>query len=144
MKRIIFCITVGLVFLMASTCLAERRHTFYDRYDPSSDDWVYDDTGATTTGDVADVFTFDKKTIFISFEDFNSTEISYKIEGRCVGELDTWSILDTGEMGTASADSSKNVAIDITELVDYLRVGLRVTGNDADKINVRGIFRRGN
>jgi len=121
------------------------RHTFYERYDPSSTSYVYDDTGATTTGDVVDVFTYDLKTIFISCEALGSTEVSYQIEGRCVGELDTWSILDTGAMGKASDDTSLNIAIDVTELVDYVRVGIgEVTGDGADRINVRGIFRKSN
>lgn len=142
-KWVLFIILSILICPVAS---AEMRHTFYERYDPSkTGGFVYDSTGAETTGDDEDVFTYDFKTIFISCEEINSTEIAYQIEGRPVGELDTWSILDTGGIGANSSDNNKNFAIDVTELVDYIRVGLgHVTGDGSDRINVRGIFRRKN
>ena len=143
MKKIV--LILSLVLLFSPFAFAEDRYTFYERYDLSSNALVYDRTGATSTGDVVAVFTYDKKTIFISIEEIGSTNIYYQVEGRPVGELDTWSILDTGDIGRASADTSKNIAIDVTELVDYLRVGLRRQGTDGtDRINVRGIFRKSN
>ena len=135
-----------ILLFICSPAYGEVRHTFYERYNPisASGVFVYDDTGATTTGDVVDVFTYDVKTVFISSEAVASLQVDYQIEGRCVGELDTWSILDTGSFGSASGDAANNIAVDVTELVDYLRVGLRVWTNGADRINVRGIFRKGN
>lgn len=144
MRIIIIC--MALVLCLAQNVSAEMRHTFYDAYNPANTTtFVYDDTGATTTGDVVECFTYDLKTIFISCETIASAQIEYQVEGRCVGELDTWSILDSGYIGAASGDSSKNIAIDVTELVDYLRVGLGdVVSDGEDAINVRGIFRRSN
>lgn len=136
---------IVLSLFVCSVASAEMRHTFYERYDPAATSFVYDDTGSATTGDVVSVFTYDLKTIFITNEALGSTEVNYRIEGRCVGELDTWSVLDEGSIGSASADAAKNIAIDVTELVDYLRVGLHYSGTSGtDAINVRGIFRRSN
>lgn len=144
MKRIV--VLLGLIFLWSSFVYAEDRHTFYEHFNPTSSSWVYTSSASgDATGDVADVFTYDKKTIFINCLSLGSTSIQYRIEGRSVGEIDGWSILDTGEFGTASADTAKNIAIDVTELVDFIRVGLRVQQSNAiDLINIRGIFRKSN
>ena len=139
MRVIVF--LLALLF-MASSAEAEVRHTFYERYDPSSSSFVYDDTGATTTGNVVSVFTYDIKSIHISSELIGSTQLTWRVEGRVVGELDTWSVLTSGHMGTASGDAVNNVVVEISELVDYLRVGLRVFGDGTDAINVRGVFRK--
>jgi len=141
----IIALCIAIVLCLATSASAEQRHTFYERYDPASAAFVYDDTGSTSTGDTVSVFTYDLKTIFISVEEMASTNIAYRIEGRPVGELDTWSILDEGDFGKSSSDASKNFAIDVTELTDYLRVGLKYQTTDGtDKVNVRGIFRRSN
>lgn len=142
MRIVIICIAI--VLCLAVSANAEQRHTFYEAYNPASAAFVYDDTGATTTGDVVDVFTYDLKTIFISVEQMASDDVYYQIEGRPVGERDTWSVLDEGAFGKASADTERNFAIDVTELTDYIRVGLKVTGDGVDRINVRGIFRKSN
>lgn len=138
--KTVFFIVLGL--FVSFNAYAEMRHTFFDGYNPSSSSYVYDDTGATTTGDVAAVTTYNKKTIFISTETIGSAEIGYCIEGRIIGELDTWSTLDTGNFGANSADTSTNIAVDVTELVDYLRVGLRAIDDGTDAINVRGLFQK--
>lgn len=137
---------VVLSLFLCTSVFAEMRHTFYERYDPESATNVYDDSGATTTGDVVSVFTYDQKSIIFSTEKLQSGYIEYSIEGRPVGELDTWSIIQLGGFGTASANQNKNFVVEVSELIDYLRVGLRITrGNTTgDKINVRGIFRKGN
>ena len=143
MKKII--ILLALILFFYSLCYAEERHTFYEYYNPSSTSWVYDSTGDTATGDTASVFTYDKKTIFINAVTIGSTSIMYQIEGRAVGEIDKWSILDSGEFGAASANTARNFVIDVTELVDFIRVGLRIqAGDNSDSINVRGIFRKAN
>ena len=143
MRRAFFAVVVSL--FIASSASAEMRHTFFSEYNLASTSWVYDSTGATSTGDTADVFTYDKKTIFITPELLNTNNIEYRIEGRAIGDLTSWYVLDYGEIGKASNDTSKHLAIDVTELVDYLRVGLRVLASDgADRITIRGIFRKSN
>lgn len=142
MKTFLLAITV--FFCVCRPAYAEKRYTFFESYNPSSTSFTY-----TASGDITDntatVFPYDKKTIFINAELMETTNMDYQIEGRAVGELDTWSILDSGDIGGLSEPESKNIAIDVTELVDYLRVGLRIIeGDSQDLINVRGIFRRGN
>ena len=143
MKKII--VLLGLLFLWSSFLYAEDRHTFYEHFDPTSSSWIYSSSGDAATGDTADVFTYDKKTIFFNCPVVNSTSIRYQIEGRSVTEIDGWSILDSGEFGAASSDTAKNFAIDVTELVDFIRVGLKIqVGNATDLINIKGIFRKSN
>jgi hypothetical protein len=142
---------VGII-LMANICFAmgeEERHTFFNRYNPSSSSFVYYDVKADAgldeqdaTGDQMVVNTYKQKTIQISGIMVNDY-IIVRVEGRVKDQTNTpnWAVLDTVEFGSASADSSINQIIDVSEYVDILRVGIRKSGtNGTSYIDVRGIF----
>jgi hypothetical protein len=125
----------------------EERHDFYTYYDPlnpgaQNATYVYNEAGATSTGDQVVVNGYTRKTIQISPITVGEY-IHIRIEGRSKDMLDTpnWAILDEVQFGNSSADTSKNVVVDVTEIVDFLRVGIRSEGSAGQsKIYIRGIF----
>ena len=142
MKRILF---IGIILLaiidFAFAGQTIERQDFYDRYDPTST-MVYNQTNSSATGDQATVNTYNLKTIQISPLAVNEY-IYIVIEGRLADQINTpnWAILDIVEFGSASADSAKQKVIDVTEYVDFLRVGIRNFGtNGTSKIDIKGIF----
>lgn len=119
-----------------------ERHNFYNRYDPASGSFVYDNTGATATGDQVAVNTYSRKSIQISGITVGE-DIQIRIEGRSKDQVNTpnWAILDVVNFGSASADTSKNIVVDVTEYVDFLRVGIKTNGaSGASNIDVEGLF----
>jgi len=145
-----FGVFIGII-LITNICFAmaeEERHTFYNRYDPTTDTFVYYDANAdgvneqTSTGDQVAVNTYKQKTIQVSGITVGEY-IEIRIEGRSKDQTNTpnWAVLDTVAFGSASYDTAKNVVVDVTEYVDFLRVGIRRAGtNGSSKIDVRGIF----
>lgn len=119
-----------------------ERFAFYDRYDPASTSFVYSQAGATATGDQVAVNTYTRKSIQISGITVGEY-IQIRIEGRSKDQVNTpnWAILDVVEFGQASADTSINQVVDVTEYVDFIRVGIRQLGaNAVSNIDVQGLF----
>lgn len=127
------------------------RHNFFARYDPTATTFVYtDDSGDTSaTGDQVAVNTYLQKSIQITGVTVGES-IQVRIEGRSKNQtnvaaasgVDNFAILDIIQFGSASADSSINQVVDVTEYVDFLRVGIRqddVAGGTS-RIDVEGIF----
>lgn len=145
---------VGLLLLIG-TRLAfagqiEDRHEFYSLYDPASVNYVYNDSGVASTGDQVAVNTYTTKTIQVTGVIVNEY-VWVRVEGRSKDQMETqngsntglanWVALDTVQFGSASADTSINNIIDVTEHVDFLRVGIRYSGTAGNSsIDVRGIF----
>jgi len=143
MKRLLFVIlTLIISYLIPHTAYAgqiEERHNFYALYDPTSVTFVYDGTGDTATGDEVAVNTYTRKTIQIAGNTVNE-DTQIQIEGRSKENSD-YAILDTVNFGSASADSAKHQVVDVTEHIDFLRIGIRnwgVTGTSA--VTIDGIF----
>jgi len=142
---------IGLILLsMAGYAFAGQeieRHNFYDRYDPTSAVFVYDKTGSTSTGDQVAVNTYTQKSIQIVGVSV-AEDIQIRIEGRSKDQVNArsgaaanWAVLDTINFSSASSDSSINQVVDVTEYVDFLRVGIRTNGaTGTSKIDVEGIF----
>ena len=142
MKKAIIGI-LAILFLSANLYAGQviERHNFYNAYDPTST-VVYDPTNSTATGDQVAVNTYSRKTIQISPVSVNEY-VYITIEGRSLSQIDTpnWAILDVVQFGTASADTAKQVIVDVTEYVDFLRVGVKNSGtNGTSRIDIEGLF----
>lgn len=137
-------IFLGLL-LLANICFAGQiieRHDFYSLYDPTSSAFVYDDAGDTATGDQVAVNTYTKSSIQITGV-LVGEYIEVRVEGRLKDQTNapTWAVLDNIGFGASSSDTSINQVIEVTEYVDFLRVGMRQIGtNGTSRIDIRGIF----
>ena len=127
-----------------------ENHTFYDKYDPASQSFVYNQDAATSTGDQVAVNTYTQKSIQITGITVGE-DIQISIQGRSKDQLNyrsnlnsgvgNWAILDTVNFGSASADSAINTIVDVTEFVDFLRVGIKTNGaTGTSSIDIKGIF----
>jgi len=127
-----------------------ERHNFYNRYDPTSGSFVYNDDGASSTGDQVAVNTYKQKSIQITGLTVGE-DIRISIEGRSKDQTNlrsnlqsgvaNWAILDTVDFGSASADSAINKIVDVTEYVDFLRIGIKTHGaTGTSHIDIEGIF----
>ena len=119
----------------------EERKDFYTYFDPSSTT-VYSQALATSTGDQVAVNGYTKKTIQVESSQVGEY-IHINVDGRLNGMIDTgnWTTLDTIEYGITSADTSKNIVLDVTEMVDFLRVGVRSEGTAGTSyITIKGVF----
>ena len=147
MKKVL--LLLGLILIVKPLFAGQtiERHNFYSIYDPTSQTFVYDKDGATTTGDQVAVNTYTQKTIQITGVTVGE-DIQIRIEGRLKDQVNTrsgaaanWAILDIVDFGSASDDNAINQVIDVTEYVDFLRVGIRSrysSGNST--IDIEGIF----
>jgi hypothetical protein len=136
MKKIIVLLVLGLLI---SPSASAERHNFFSTYDPVSYSYVYDDTGSTATGDELAVNTFKQKTILVTCPSVGE-DIDIRVEGRSA-DVSTYVILDTDSFNQSSADTEQNFAIDVTEHVDFLRVGIKSNNRTGiSAINVDGIF----
>lgn len=142
MKRMV----LAVLFLFISCNLYAgqiiERKNFYSLYNPSGNTPVYSNAGDTATGDVAAVNTYSRKSMQINAVT-NNEYIVITIEGRSLQQVNApaWAVLDTVEFGAASADTSKNVIVDVTEYVDFIRVGIKQFGTDGNsQIDVEGLF----
>ena len=142
-----FVLMILAILLFSSPVFADERHNFYSLYDPNTS-WAYSKaTGdlSVATGDQVAVNTFSKKTIQISSISVNEY-VEIRIEGRTLNQVNipNWTVLDTVGFGQASDDTSRNVIVDVTEYVDFLRVGIASRGtatqNGTSQIDVEGIF----
>lgn len=141
MKRVLLVI-IGLFIFSNLVFADELRHTFYSLYNPSSDGFVYDNNGSEATGDQVAVNTYTKKSIQICSVQLGEY-VNVHIQGRSKDQTNspTWATLDVVEFGASSTDVAKNVVVDVTEHVDFLRVGIRAQGTDGvSRIDIRGIF----
>lgn len=142
MRKIL--LLVGLILITKVSFAGQiiERHNFYRLYNPLPGVFVYDKTGATATGDEVAVNTYSRKTIQITGVTVNE-DIQIRIEGRSKDQTasPTWAILDVVNFGSASADTAINTIVDVTEYVDFLRVGIKNFGaSGASRIDIEGIF----
>ena len=142
MKKVIF---FGLMLLMVDYAFAGQtieRYNFYNQYNPTSS-IVYNQTNSNATGDQMAVNTYTRKTIQINPTTVNE-DIRINIEGRSANQINSpaWAILSQVEFGSASSDANKQRAIDITQYVDFIRVGIKsVNGTSGNSlIDIEGIF----
>jgi len=127
----------------------EVRHNFYNRYNPFEAKMVYskatpDDVynNIYATGDQVAVNGFKQKTIQINGNSVKEY-VYITVEGRLKDQVNSpqWVVLDVVEFGTASADTSKSQIVDVTETVDFLRIGMTRFGTySASAIDVEGLF----
>ena len=140
-------LVLGILLYLAIAGTIEERHDFYTYFNPVNSNvtvptYVYDKEFATSTGDQVVVNGFTRKSIQISSPTIGEY-IHIIIQGRLKDMIDdpNWATLDSVEYGNASADTSKNLVVDVTELVDFIRVGVRSEGSaGVSHINIRGIF----
>jgi hypothetical protein len=133
-----------VLLFMAGHCYAgttDDRQVFFNEYTPSSKTFVYDSTGSAATGNQVAVNAYSRKTIQINGQRVDEYVV-LSVEGR-LANSGLWSILDTGQFGAASSDAQKNFAIDVTEYVDFIKVGLKFQGVSAGTttlVDVKGLF----
>lgn len=147
MKRILLVLLLMTIPLLTAEAAEIFRHNFYERYDPTSADFVYDDAGTTSTGDQVAVNTYLQKSIQITGITVGE-DIKIQIEGRSKdqinvrsGRVANWAILDTVVFGASSADNAINQVVEVTEYVDFLRVGIKTDGaSGTSSIDIEGIF----
>lgn len=153
MKKVILRISLILLFISlvrVSEAAEIFRKNFFDDYDPISANFVYTDdpTDTSATGDQVAVNTYLQKSIQITGVNVGEY-IQIRIEGRSknqidaaeTAEVDNFAILDIVEFGPASSDQTINQVVDVTEYVDFLRVGIRqVNTNGLSSIDIEGIF----
>ena len=153
MRKVIYVLLV--LSLMAIPLLTAEsaeifRHNFFNDYDPISTSFVYTDDPADTsaTGDQVAVNTYLQKSIQITGVNVGES-IQIRIEGRSKNqidaagatEVDNFAILDIVEFEAASSDQAINKIVDVTEYVDFLRVGIRqLDPNAVSSIDIEGIF----
>lgn len=144
---------LGLAFLLFTSSVFAGtiidRHNFYQRYDPSENIFVYSQATPDSaqaniyvTGDAVAVNNYIKKTIQISPISVGEY-VQIVVEGRSLDSVDlpNWATLYNVEFGSSSSDFAKQRIIDVTETVDFLRVGIKTQGTlGTSKINVNGIF----
>ena len=154
MKLISILLMLSLIIIPLLTAEAGQiieRKTFFADYDPISTSFVYDDDGTASTGDVVAVNTYTQKSIQITGMVVGEN-IQIRIEGRSKDQINArsqansgvanWAVLDTVNFGAASADSAINQVVEVTEYVDFLRVGVcqaDIVGG-VSSIDVEGIF----
>ena len=138
MKKWLF--SILFLFILTPMVYAgqiEERHYFFNLYNPTST--ISYGNGVDATGDQVAVNTYSDKTIQINGVSVNE-DVLINIQGRLANNP-YWSTLDTVEFGKASADSSINQVISVTEDVDFLRVSVQNTGTDGNsQIDVEGKF----
>jgi hypothetical protein len=148
----LFLMSFILSFFIIQTAQAGsiERHNFFTRYDPTSISFVYTDDISDTgiTGDQQAVNTYTQKSIQITGV-LVGEDIEIRIEGRSANqkntaeatEVDNFAILDIINFGRLSGDDAINKVVDVTEYVDFLRVGIRNWGaNGTSAIDIEGIF----
>lgn len=141
-----------LVFFISMAGKAEPadNHNFFTSYDPTSQDFVYtkDSNDTSATGDQVAVNTYNQKTIQITGVTVGEN-ITIRIEGRSRSQVNTaaasgianFAVLDVVNFGASSADTTINQIIDVTEYVDFLRVGIKNDGvAGVSAIDIEGIF----
>ena len=142
-KKILILLIVAVFFSTNGWAGSESRHNFFDSYDPISTSFVYDDAASpTATGDQYAVNTYSKKSIQIQGISVNEY-IEIRIEGRSHNQIQTpnWAVLHEIAMAQASSDLAKHRIIDVTEHIDWIRVGIRQVGsNAASEVDIEGIF----
>jgi len=111
-------------------------HTFFSAYDVASTSYVYDSAGGTAaTSGQLDVQRFDQKTILVMITTLTSTSVDVRIEAKVYG---TW-----GNVWTKNYTAATSVAelVNVTESMEYIRVGMKVNTNVAgDSFTVLGNF----
>jgi hypothetical protein len=128
----------------------EEYHTFFTEYDPVSNSFVYNQAASTSTGDFVAVNTYTRKSIQITGVAVGE-DIRISIEGRSKDQLNprsylnsgvaNWAILDTVDFGSASADNAINTIVDVTEFVDFIRIGIKTYGaTGTSAIDIKGLF----
>lgn len=142
MKKIL--LVLGFIFFAVVISYADQEvehHEFYHRFNPTGTK-VYNSSLATSTGDQVAVNTYKQKSIQINPSNV-AEYVVIDIEGRSMDVVDSpqWSILDRVEFGQASADTDKQRTIDVTEFVDFLRVGIKTLDTDGiSYIDIDGLF----
>ena len=150
MKKFLLVLLLMTIPLLTAEGAEIFRHNFYDRYDPISQSFVFDDSGASATGDQVAVNTYLQKSIQITGQ-IVGEDIRISIEGRSKDQINArsflnsgvanWAILDTVDFGSASADSAINQIVNVTEYVDFMRVGIKTHGaTGTSSIDIEGIF----
>lgn len=149
MKKTIFAILMLLV--MTNYVFAGQiidRHTFFNNYDPLTSSFVYYQAANTpegnqnATGDFVAVNTYTLKTIQVTATKV-SEYVEVRIEGRSLEQTNTpnWAVLDILGFGAGSSDIDRQKVVDVTEYVDFLRVGVRQVGtNNVSGVDIRGLF----
>ena len=142
MKKVLLLgLFTGLFLNYAFAEVTVERHNFYHEYNPTTT-MVYIADNSSATGDQVAVNTYSKKTIQIVPEVLNEY-VYIRIEGRSAQQKDTpnWAVLSVVEFGKASTDIDKQKVVDVTQFVDFLRVGIKSFGSaGTSQIDVEGIF----
>ena len=141
MKKVFISLMFLSMFGYAFAGQTIERYNFYNQYNPTSTR-VYIADNSSATGNQVAVNTYTQKSIQINPISVNEY-IEIRIEGRSLNQINSpvWAILDEVEFGAASADIYKQKCIDVTEYVDFLRVGIKNSGtNGTSTIDIEGLF----
>lgn len=153
MKKI-WLLTVIVIFALVSLAYgeAQMQHTFYNQYTPVENIFVYSNAtpdSATNniyaTGDQLAVNGYILNSLQIA-----GTTVTEYVEVNTYGRIYNvnrpaaqWVLLNSTGFGTASADISKNVLVDLSSYhVSFIKVGIRRTGtySASTKVDVVGNF----
>jgi len=142
-----FAIILAILFLLISSnlyaagAILSNYETFYKNYDPSNTAYyVYD--AADGSGDESGkyyCYNYTYKTIQISIPTLASTSIAVRIEGRVDSTTDlvSWANIYSK---TYTSPTTIDDSIMVTEHMEYIRIGLLVTGDSTDDVSIRGNF----
>lgn len=137
----IFSITFLSILLLSPVCFPQailsNYHSFYSSFDPNATSYIYDPNNAVaaTSGQYY-CYNYTFKTIQISVPTLGSSSLDVRIEGK-VDNASTWSDIYSKQY-TAATTIDESVMV--TEHMEYIRVGLKITGNSTDSVSITGNF----
>jgi len=119
----------------------QEGREFFSAYNPTSASYIYDEAGgqAATSGQFF-VEKYDEKIIQIAIPTLGSTSIDVRIEGR-VKDAGSGRWGEVWTKNYAAATTIDELVV-IPELLEYIRVGVKVNTNGTDSITILGSFRK--
>jgi len=118
-----------------------KRVTWFSSYNVGDDTGTsYDYNESQGAGDEAGVVQVrrygKKKTVSIGIDTLGSASIDVRIEGRVGGR---WTEIVTINF-TSTTESSKDHIVNVVEMIDDIRVGVKANTAGTDSVTIRGAF----
>lgn len=112
---------------------------FYSAFNPTSTSYIYNEAGgqAIADGEIDLRHIHSSGIVQISVPTLGSVSLDVRVEARIAGSS-TWGLIYSKNY-TAATTIDK--IVNISEMIDYLRVGVKTTTDGTDVINIAGNFR---
>lgn len=94
------------ILILCPEAWALDRKTFYENFDPSSSNLVFNEDGATATGNVTATSTYGDKTIEVVIDPLRSDAIEISVEGRSL-DSPQFAVIETRDYDLAY--STRNI-----------------------------------